>query len=58
MKTRQLISFSIAAVEYEQIRHAADLNGLTVREYIVRAINQRLLSQGVDAVLLAERCDV
>jgi len=51
---KRTITLRLDAEEYEQVAFAADLNGLTVREYVVRAINQRLCSQGVDAVLLSE----
>jgi hypothetical protein len=51
------ITIPVTAEEFEWVAHAASLNGISVREYVVRAINQRLVSQGVDAVLLAERCD-
>lgn len=54
---QRLIQIRITAEEYEQVAHAARLNGLDVREYTVRAINERMRRQGVDAVLLAERLD-
>lgn len=45
---------TLSADEREWLEHAASLNGLTIREYVVRAVNDRLRKQGVDAVLLRE----
>lgn len=56
MKSKS-ITVPVTIEEFEWVAAAASLNGITVREYVVRAINQRLRSQGVDAILLAERCD-
>ena len=53
-KKPKALTVKLTVAEHEQIRLAASLKGLTPREYVVRAINDRLVRQGVDAVLLAE----
>lgn len=53
--SRPSVEFELSAHDYEQVALAAQLSGLTMREYIVRAINRRMCEQGVDAVLIAER---
>lgn len=57
MGRRRVLSITIPmkAHELNWMIHAAKLEHLTPREYVVQAINQRLQSQGVDAVLLKER---
>lgn len=49
------VTVPMSGDEFDWLIHAAKLEGVTPREYVVRAINQRLCSQGVDAVLLKER---
>ena len=43
--------------EYEQVKLAARLRHLSVPEYIRRALNAQMRSEGVDAVLFEERDD-
>lgn len=56
-RLKSFIVNGITDMEHEWVAHAAKLNCISTREWIVRAINDRLRHQGVDAVLLAERCD-
>lgn len=49
------IILRLSKAECEWLDHAAVLDGMTPREYVVRAVNERLARQGVDAVLLRER---
>lgn len=41
--------------ESDWVKHAARLRGMSWREYVRRAVNERLQRDGVDAVLLRER---
>jgi len=56
-RKRRLLSITLPMKVHELnwLIHAAKLERVTPRDYVVRAINQRLMSQGVDAVLLQER---
>lgn len=40
--------------EVDWVKHAADLRGLSMAEYVKRAINAQLQREGVDAVLFRE----
>lgn len=48
------IDLRMTADELAWVRHAAGLVHLTPREYIRRAINDRLRREGVDALLLQQ----
>lgn len=37
--------------ELRQVKHAASLRGLSMAEYVKRAINHSMMREGVDAVL-------
>ncbi len=55
---RQLkIEIPVSAAELEQVKLAASLRHMSLRWYVVRAINQSLRSEGVDSVLLREKGD-
>jgi uncharacterized protein (DUF1778 family) len=53
--TRLIIRATKEEVDY--VKHAASLRGLSMAEYVKRAINASLRRQGVDAVLFRERND-
>lgn len=40
--------------ERSWVRHAAKLRGISLQEYVKRAINAALVKQGVDAILFGE----
>jgi uncharacterized protein (DUF1778 family) len=48
------ITVRCSAQEYDWALHAARLKRMTLREYVVRAVNDSLVRDGVDAVLLYE----
>lgn len=52
---KKYIQVSATDTEYDWLAHAAKLRGLTIREYVVKAINASLRREGVDAVLFRER---
>lgn len=49
------IPIVVSLDEYDWVKHAASLRGLSVAEYVKRAINAQLRREGVDAVLIRER---
>lgn len=49
-----ILKLTLTREEYEWLRHAADLDGVSLRAFIHRAVNQRLMKLGIDAVLLPE----
>lgn len=55
--TQDQIKFSVTKDERDWVKHAARLRNLTLREYIIQAINASLRREGVDAVLIKERGD-
>jgi hypothetical protein len=53
MRTKPLV-ITVNRAEREQVKLAASLKLMSVREYVRRAINRSLVRDGVDAVLLRE----
>ena len=51
---RTPIRFVVTVEERDYVKHAASLRNLTLREYIVRAINASLRRDGVDALLIMQ----
>lgn len=49
------ITIRVTEDERAWVEHAASLVGLSLAEYVKRAINARLRREGVDAVLIRER---
>jgi len=49
-----VIVMRVSEDEREWVKHAAALRGLSLTEYIKRAVNASLCREGVDAVLFAE----
>lgn len=54
MSNNKKIAIDASDEEADWIRHAAKLRGLSMSEYIKRAINASLRREGVDAVLFKE----
>lgn len=53
-RTKLPIVIKATEEEYDWVCHAAKLRGLSLQEFVKRAINATLVKQGVDAVLFAE----
>ena len=52
------ITITLTKEEREWVAHAARLCRVSLREYVIQAINTRLRREGVDAVLIKEQDDL
>lgn len=55
IKSSPLRGVRLTDEELDWLKHASGLRGLTVNEYVRRAINMSMRKEGVDAVLMKER---
>lgn len=57
MGTGRMVYLSVYCMEEERewVKHAAKLRGLSMAEYVKRAVNAALIRDGVDAYLFAEK---
>ena len=53
-RTPHQLRINATREELDWVRHAAKLQGMAVSEFVKRAINDRLVKMGVDAVLFVE----
>lgn len=55
MRNGKLIGVNVSEQERDYVEHAAKLRGLSLQQYVKRAINEALQRDGVDALLLKLR---